>query len=520
MMTKPANRKTLKRCINIILLAGFAGFGNASFADLASLEASANNEIERQMLRAFSSLYSNLQEVGCQTRADLDAEGLIVDGQLISDFQTDPNGDTFFADALASCTTEVYQVYRNAEAFAHTANALSGGDGPTDRSLGLTREQFNDALRWTAAEEFASQGAVASSFSSTQTQTLGNRLGALRNGAAGFGLSLFDGMGSFVTGHSGDFGGGASADTGWSPWGGFLNASYLRGDRDGTALEDGYKYRGYELNGGVDYRLDYNWVAGVTVALQEQDVNFNEAESIVRGGVDSSAISLTPFALYQADRWFLSGSLGWQQIKFDNSRSIMIGTGTSSAISTVAISSTNADIISPSFTAGFTFDRGNGDVFEPYISIEYQNITIDAFEEVDTSSLGFNVAVPAQTFSSLETIAGIKLQHIYSGNWGMVVPYMDIQWRHQAKTGSRGVKTNFSATSVLGEASVNLPTDELAENYAYLSFGLTSVIRGASQKKLGVAATGGIQVFANFQQAMFLRNYNESIFSAGFRFEF
>ena len=67
----------------------------------------------------------------------------------------------------------------------HTANELLLS-GPTQFSLGGTREGLGFALRWTASEEFSSEESLADSFVSGQLSGLSSRITALRNGARGF----------------------------------------------------------------------------------------------------------------------------------------------------------------------------------------------------------------------------------------------------------------------------------------------------------------------------------------------
>ena len=79
-------------------------------------------------------------------------------------------------------------VYLNARELVQTANEIRGS-GATIASLGQDLEGLGLALRWTAAEELAAQGSMATEFANGQLSNLAARLSALRFGARGFGVA-------------------------------------------------------------------------------------------------------------------------------------------------------------------------------------------------------------------------------------------------------------------------------------------------------------------------------------------
>src|SRR5690606_8718070 len=120
-------------------------------------------------------------------------------------------------------------VYLNARELVHSANELQG-QGPTIASLGVDQEGLGTALRWTAAEEVAAQGSMATEFANGQLSPLAARISALRFGAAGFGpAGLYDWL-KRSSPMVAQVGGAvdAPADSGeqYSPWGGFLNYGF------------------------------------------------------------------------------------------------------------------------------------------------------------------------------------------------------------------------------------------------------------------------------------------------------
>ena len=89
----------------------------------------------------------------------------------------------------ATCTADQFFVYLNSRELVHTANEIRGQGGATVASLGVDQEGLGTALRWTAAEEYAAQGSMATEFANGQLSSLAARMSALRFGAVGFGVA-------------------------------------------------------------------------------------------------------------------------------------------------------------------------------------------------------------------------------------------------------------------------------------------------------------------------------------------
>ena len=146
-----------------------------------------------------------------------------------------------FADAPmgGECTEEAFAIYRTSRELVHTANELQSS-GPTISSLGHDLEGLGLALRWTAAEEFAAQGSMATDFANDQLSNLAARMSALRFGARGFtfaAIPVNPGGDTRVASLEHPRGGGASGDEVveiYSPWGGFINGAFGWGTKEPT----------------------------------------------------------------------------------------------------------------------------------------------------------------------------------------------------------------------------------------------------------------------------------------------
>ena len=474
----------------------------ASYASLLDFQGNYASELEERAAISNQQAYDELKAQGCQ---DNDRA------------------------ATASCSGTTFIVWNNVRELVHTANDLSNNGQPTAYSLGLGLEGLGFSLRWTAGEEFSSEGSMSNSFVSGQLSGLSSRISALRSGASGFNLSGIGyndndiAMGYDNNKRSGNNAGDDMIDA-WSRWGGFLNGSYTYGNQEASELEDAFDFDGNEINGGIDYRIDNNWVVGALVGYQKQEINFDSSKSIVDGGVEMDAYSILPFVLYQSDQWYYSASLGYQRAEFDTNRSIRypsLNPDTDST-DTVATSTNSADIFSSSLTAGYSFFLNQSLSFEPSVTVNYQDITIEEYSEEDISNDGFNFNVEEQHIESLETVANLKLQYVISSRYGVFIPYADIGFYAQHHTDPEVIYATYGDASaqLSADSKFALPTDSTDGDYKIYTIGLSSVIRGASQDTFGAAASGGIQVYVNYREIKDIGNYQQKIIAGGLRYEF
>lgn len=424
--------------------------------------------------------------------------------------------DDFSRNATIDCSGTTFIVWKNVRELVHTSNDLANNNQPTQFSLGLSLEDLGFALRWTAGEEFSSEGSLTDSFVSGQLSGLASRVTALRNGARGFNLAGVDYQATGV--NAGD------ADNSWSRWGGFLNGSYTYGNQKASDREDAFDFDGNEINAGLDYRIDEHWVVGALFGYQQQEIDFDATQSIVFGGVEMDAYSLIAFALYQSEQWYYSGSLGYQQSEFDTERYIRYPSlnPDTDNVNTIAQSSNDANTLTANLTAGYSFAIGESFTIEPSVSVNYQDVTIDGYSEQDINDDAFNFIIEEQNYDSLETVFNLRAQYVLSSSWGVFIPYANIGFYAQHETDPRFIDAIYGdASSQLTDASsFSLPTDSQDGNYKIWSLGLSSVIRGASQKTFGAAASGGIQVYVNYRQIEDIGNYKQKIIAGGLRYEF
>lgn len=498
-MNNNSNNLQLSMLLGALLLVA----STASHADLLTFQGQYQSELEERAAIANQATYDQLKSQGCQ------------DSDRI---------------ATASCGGTVFIVWNNVRELVHTANELSN-KGPTQFSLDSDLEGLGFALRWTAGEEFSSQESMANSFVSGQLSSLASRVTALRSGASGFNIVSFatDKNGQLANNGStspqqSGLSSGDETSEAWSRLGGFFNGSYTYGDQAASEREDAFDFDGMEVSAGLDYRVDDHWVVGFIFGYQQQEIDFDSSQSIVDGGVTMDALSIMPFGLYQSDDWYYSLSVGYQQSKFETERSIRypsINPNVGNA-DTVAISTNDSGTLSANLAAGYTFRLTDNFIIEPSLTFNYQDLTIDQYQEEDINNDGFGFIVEEQKITSLESVLGVKTQYIMSTDYGVFMPYIDLQFYTQHEDDERFISAIYvnAAEQITDDARFILPTNSVDPNYQIFAVGLAAVVRGAQQSTFGSSASGGIQVFFNYRELKGIDDYNQTIFSGGLRYEF
>jgi len=485
------------------------------------------NDVERRSAAANQSTF-NVLDAACNPFGDLDG---------------DPNPAGPGQGADPACGEIEFNLYLTVRELVHTANEITG-NGPTSSSLGFDQEGLGTALRWTAAEELAAIGSAATEFANDQLSNLAGRLNALRFGARGFTVAGFNSPAPspetmVVTEHVAARGGGASADgrvgDEFSAWGGFLNGSFGYGKKDDTDLENAFDFDGSEITLGLDYRFRNDFVLGVLSGYKEQAIDFDEAASSIRvvdGGIDVEGIGGMLFGLYQGERFFFSASVGFENLEYDVERRIKYGSNNPDreSANSVASSEPEASTVTATLNLGYAFHAGRF-TFEPFLNAEYLEITIDEFSEIRSRTpqgeidfAEFQLNVAEQEVESLDMSLGARLQYTWTPGFGVVVPYARIEAHNEVERDSREILAGYAA---LGDSSLgnglltfSVPTDEVDQHWWTWAAGLSVVLRGGRQRTYDGPIMGGLMAYIQYEAIEDFDNYDQSIVSGGFRYEF
>jgi len=497
-MTGRQNIRSIAWCVSC---AACALLAPTAHADLETLIPQLNNPIEIAAARANQAVYDRL------TLPQGPNQQGICDPLLVADPGEGP------------CSGEVFRVFTRVRELVHNANELTGS-GPTAFSLGLDLGGVGRALRWTAAEELAAQGNSATRFTGSQLNSLANRLSALRFGARGFRVVDADSGDAQWLADAGHRprGGGASGDGELlKRWGGFIDGSFGYGRQEDTTnlpvpgSEDAFDYDGLDLTGGLDYRFGTNVVVGALVGYTERRIDFDSRVSIVDGSIDSDGLSFIAYVFWEGDKTYLSASLGTQMLEHDMVRRIAYPSFNPllEPVDETALSTTDSRALLGSFAIGRDW-RFGGFSIEPYLRGEYQHIVIDGFTEHNGD--GFDLLYDEQKMNSFDVAVGLKLQHVFTPSFGIVVPFVRGELHRDLGNDSRTIDAVYAgvadASSMNSRENFALATNEPDDQYYLASAGFSLVFKY------------GLQVFLQYQRAFELEHIEDNVIAGGLRFEF
>ena len=415
------------------------------------------------------------------------------------------------AAGAAACVGTTRTLFNRLRELEDNANELLGNRGETQFSLRLDPEGVSDALRWTAPEEFAAQGSMASKFVNSQASVLTNRFSALRFAAQGIpladGVTMGPGGNGFSYAYNGGaLGGAAGADSPFfSRWSIFANGGFGSGDKAPTTFEDAFFFDSTEVSAGADVRITNQLVVGILFGHTEKRVDFNSAESIVDGGIRGNGQSAIVYAQYETDAAFANLAVGWQHLSLATRRRITYPSNNPdiAPVDVTSYSNTGSTALIATLGAGYTFHY-KGLTAEPYINLQNVRTRINDFTE--HSDDGFDIDTPSQTIQSLEGSAGLRTQYAIPNPLGVIVPYLYGEYRHQFRDGSRDISSGYAADG--GGTDFVLQTDGPVKHYYVVGGGGSIVLKH------------GLQGFMQYSRVLDYTNYTDHTVSGGVRWEF
>ncbi len=314
--------------------------------------------------------------------------------------------------------------------------------------------------------------------------------------------------------------GGISAGESYTPWSFYLNTNASYGSKEPTELEDAFDFDTNELSLGFDYVMSPKMFVGALVGYSTQEVDFDSSASIVDGDIETDGYSFMLYSMWNESDWYASGTLGYQLIDFDITRSIKYPSLNPdvASVNETATSSSDSTVLTLSVGVGYSF-KWQKVSLEPYITTSLKDVTIDGFTE--QGARGFNFTFEEQSFDVTEIIAGLKLQTIWLPSWAVVIPYGNLRWHNQS-TDDRNVTAVFSnISSSLGAVTrYSIPVDDINGSFNSIEIGVSAVVRGGRQYEVGGLVAGGLQLVAAYQSVFGYEDYEEDSFTLGLRYEF
>jgi len=398
--------------------------------------------------------------------------------------------------------TPMGDLFLRCNELVQTAAQLSGTK--TTRSLGLPGSGLFGALQQVSGIQLAAQGTLTTQVPAGQFANIGNRISALRYGAADAGLrgrvSAYDAPPDDAGGYTAPVVGayhfssndddGASAEgvhagfmratyttftddspapsaSGRSPmtatavvpnpWGVFVEGSYNFGSRDQTAGEDAFNYYAKSVTLGLDYNFG-GAVVGATVGYDTYKANF-EANGVSDGGGYASVegTSGSVFAAWFGQHWYFDGIASYGGLNNDVVRVVSYApvVQTPPQCQSYACGADVALRGSPGgkdtavgATAGYDLTAGRWNL-SPNLSLNYRRVDIDSYGETDldlattTVGSGLPLRYASQSIDSFRSGLGFTASTPLSFGFGVLTPNLKIEWDHEFKNEARTIEAQY-----------------------------------------------------------------------------
>ncbi len=307
---------------------------------------------------------------------------------------------------------------------------------------------------------------TATASASTRTQTLEDLNGKTIyaqgrqsiESMAGFGNSLFSHADSLAR---------ASGSEGFS---GFVDGGSAFGKRDAYGDQAGSSVTRPFILGGVDYRFDPQAAAGFAVGYADGLDKFDNNA----GRTKSKTTSINAFVtagMGGSVVFSATGGYGWT--KYTTTRAI-------ASLSRTASSSHSGTAYNLAAKVAAPFAIDNGSTIAPYLSVDSQSATVDAYTETGANSV--NLVVPQIKIKESASELGANFRVPMGADANGVTANLTAGWRYLLNKGSGSF--NAALAGAPNVAFTNLILSP-GKNSAHLAANLSAVISGNLTGSIG-----------------------------------
>jgi len=444
---------------------------------------------------------------------------LLTPALLQAQVNVPPRGGTTLASAWSQAMSGIAT-----DKFCANFLAQGAGATPAQGSACLTAAAFAGAAsavasRSAAPEELGAANVLLKELAHRQLDQLNQRLRQRRAAARPQRLASLPLLVSLNPQETVAQSSGLSRDFG--RWGVFGNLAGDFGRRSATDLTDGFDLNGFNITAGTDYRVNTAWVVGTIAGYTSERARFDTTPG-TGGRLQHKGFSLLLYGQFERQSFYLTGSLGWQQLDQQLERDttyidpIHLDTGGNNLRADVLASgSGNIAVLFSTLQGGYSWNVGATTV-ESYLQLQYRRNHLDAFSEsgaagvvtdgITTFPFNINMSFAAARVTSLDGTIGLKWQHVVNGPIGVFVPYFNAEYTHQFND------TPYAVSGMLAPLSgivpdFTLPADALSGQYY-------SAIAGCSY-----VARGGLQSYLQFRSSFKQANLTDRSISLGLRHE-
>jgi len=322
---------------------------------------------------------------------------------------------------------------------------------------------------------------------SMQLNGVRSRLSRLRHGQRGAdlaGLTFFDGMqwvsaGTLLASNNdsvSDVSPPASSFGDDERLGVFVDGSIGNTERDSTVNEGDTKTDLQLLTLGIDYRLSPQWIAGVAYSASFSNTDYgSDSAGNKRGDLDSNGYLLIGYGTWYRGDAYVEASLAYGADRFDQNRRARCQSGCAQVFDQKFESKFHGTQVAATIGGGYEW-RFDALGITPWLQLASTHLDIDGYRETPNApaaaGAGFALTIDDMKRDLLTASFGADLRYTVSTAWGVVVPYLTVEWINELDDADSVVTGRFTGNLVTSDG-FSLANDAIDTSYAQLSIGTT-----------------------------------------------
>jgi len=220
-------------------------------------------------------------------------------------------------------------------------------------------------------------------------------------------------------------------------------------ERDPGTLERGYDGNAYSVQLGLDKRLSPATVIGGFVVYERSRAEFGrdpaqESPLSSEGKTRSNTLSLVVFGAHNlSDALYIEGAAGYGMIDYELNRSVYYQPAGGGAITPVDTQGdTDGKNYWMSLGGGYELASGASSL-TPYARLTYARSTLDGYSETELTAAGLAMRYGEARRSSLTSTLGIRAGMTRSYTWGVLAPFVKLEYEHEFKNDPQKINTTF-----------------------------------------------------------------------------
>jgi outer membrane autotransporter protein len=282
------------------------------------------------------------------------------------------------------------------------------------------------------------------------------------------------------------------ADYSPTSWGQAFGGQATQNMRDGVS---GYRASFGGLLMGADVPVSERWRAGGLVSFSDTSLSDNDDNAGSGGHIQS--YGLTGYTSYAGNPWYINLMAGAATQHTNTARTVNFA-----GFSGINTGSFNGMQYTTAIQFGYplSLDRWiYGTTLTPLVGLSYSHLRQNGYTESGSASA---LNVNASNSNSLRSEVGTKLSRQFITAYGILVPTVELDWRHEYQNTPIQSSAGFTADTT-GATTFATQSASAIANTGVLNLGLTLLKRGnlsvSAQYVLEVASgyraqTGDVQV--------------------------